>query len=224
MCTRSKNLRSALVLSAIMMLLAGFDTAEAANKKKKKKKNKAQSSEVTDALEKVDKRLQAYDTQKAQDLLKPLPAEDAAVMVATGKVLTLEKNYDKAITTLSKATAVDDKNADAWLSLGEAYAYAGQSGNADQAFGQAAQLAQQKLEKKAGDFDALYSLGVAEQRLKKYDQALEHLEVARSKKPKEPLVPYQLGLTHMLRGDWSQAVERLTQAIDVISGFAYAYY
>ena len=224
MRTRTKSFRLALVVSAVMMLLTSVDTAEAANKKKKKKKNQAQSSEVTSALKQVDKRLLAYDTDKAQELLKPLPAEDSAVMVAAGKVLILEQKYDKAIAKLAQAVAADSGDAAASLSLGEAYAYAGQAGKADAAFSQAAQRAQQKLDKKAGDFDALYSLGVAEQRLKKYDQALEHLEMARNKKPKEPMVPYQLGLTYMLRGEWPQAVDRLTQAIDLNSGFAYAYY
>lgn len=224
MHSKMKSIRLALVVSTIMILIASVETAEGANKKKKKKNNSSQSSEVTSVLQQVDKRLLAYDTERAQELLKPLPAEDAAVMVATGRVLVLEQKYDQAITQLAKAAAADGNDPTASLALGEAYAYAGQSGKADEAFGEAAQRARRRLEKKVNDFDALYSLGVAEQRLKRYDQSLEYLEQAGKQKSKEPLVPYQLGLTHMLRGEWSQAVDRLTQAIDLNSGFAYAYY
>ena len=77
---------------------------------------------------------------------------------------------------------------------------------------------------KAEDGDAWLELGVARQRLKKFDAAVEALRKARQFKADETSVRFQLGRTFTFKEDWRAAVEALSGAIDLEKGLAYAYF
>lgn len=213
---------------------AGFAQDDDSDKKKKKKKKKKKSAKATTeqsispemkkTLNKVERELLAYDAAGARQLLQPYsdkkePLADAAM----GRVLILEQNYNQAASTLERASSKTD-DLYPLIYLGEAYSYAKQEGQAKQAFRKAADKAKVKLTKSPNDADALYCLGVAQQRLDQYDQALESLQKAKSVNSKNELIPYQLGLTHILRRDYQAAFDNLDKAVGMNSGFAYAYY
>ncbi len=73
-----------------------------------------------------------------------------------------------------------------------------------------------------GGAQAAYYLGVAQQQLKQYDEAIGTLQGASA--PQPALIPYQMGVTRFFQGNWDAAIEQLNSAIDSDSGLAYAYY
>src|SRR5262249_33718188 len=84
-------------------------------------------------------------------------------------------------------------------------------------FRQAADAARAK-----GGAVAAYYLGVAQQRLKQYDDAVGTLAGAQA--PQPALIPYQIGVTRSFQGNWAAAADQLSQAIAMDSGLAMAYF
>src|SRR6185295_7415468 len=99
--------------------------------------------------------------------LLPKAATSSSVSLALGQVLTQEKSYGDAEAQLKKAAQLAPSDPAPYVALGEAYLYEKRQGDADAAFQQAAQAAQA-----ASGPSAAYYLGVAQQRLKQYDQAI----------------------------------------------------
>jgi tetratricopeptide (TPR) repeat protein len=171
-------------------------------------------------LDGVDERLWRYQTGSARDALgRFMDQADANGYVATayGRVLEQEKKYGDAEARLRKATELTPNDPAAWVYLGETYLRQRRDGDAAGAFRKAAEVAQAR-----GGAEAAYHLGVAQQRLKQYDEAVSTLQGARA--PSPALIPYQIGVTRAFQGNWSAAAEQLDRAIGMDSGLAYAYY
>lgn len=169
----------------------------------------------------VDRLLAEYKTGEARSAIAPLSGQadsNPYVSMALGRVLDQEKKYSEATARLRKATELAPADPAPQVYLGEALLRARKSGEADAAFRKAAELAQGK------GGDSLYYLGVAQQRLRQFDQAVETLERARGQSPSNAMIPFQIGVTRAFQEQWSPAVEQLSRAIEMNSGMAYAYY
>lgn len=172
------------------------------------------------AIGTVDRKLLEYRTSEARSAINSVSGQadsNAYVAAAMGRVLEQEKNYGDAVSRLRKATELAPSDPEPWVYLGAVYARQNQKGEADSAFRHAVDLAQGK-----SDGDALYFLGVAQQQLGQYDQAVETLERARSRG--DAIVSYQIGLTRAYQKNWGAAVEQLDRAVNGDSGLAMAYY
>ncbi|HEV8629198.1 MAG TPA: tetratricopeptide repeat protein [Thermoanaerobaculia bacterium] len=171
-------------------------------------------------LDAVGERLWHYQTGDARGALGPfLGQADANGYVATaaGRVLEQEKKYGDAEARLRKATELLPDEPAAYVYLGEVYLRQKREGDASTAFGRAAELARAR-----GGAEAAYYLGVAQQRLRKYDEAVATLQGASA--PAPALIPFQIGVTRAFQGSWQAAADQLDRAIEADSGLAYAYY
>jgi len=171
-------------------------------------------------LDGVGERLSHYQTGPARDALGPFLAQADAngyVATAAGRVLEQEKRYGDAEAQLRKATALLPDDPAAYVYLGEVYLRQKRESDASAAFSRAAELARAR-----GGAQAAYYLGVAQQRLRQYDEAVATLQGASA--PAAALIPFQIGVTRTFQGSWQAAAEQLDRAIEVDSGLAYAYY
>lgn len=171
-------------------------------------------------LDGVSERLWRYQTAAARDAMGSLFGQadgNAHVATAYGRLLEQEKKYGEAETRLRAASALAPADPAPWVYLGETLLRQRRNADADAAFRQAAEVARAR-----GGADAAYYLGVAQQRLRQYDQAVATLQGASG--PAPALVPFQIGVTRVFQGSWSAAVEQLDRAVAQDSGLAYAYY
>lgn len=171
-------------------------------------------------LEAVEGRLWHFQTGEARSTVQKFSDQadkNAYVAMAMGRVLEQEKKYGEAEGQLRKATELAGNDPAPFVYLGETYLRQRKDGEASDAFRKAADLARAK-----GGGEASYYLGVSQQRLKQYDDAISTLQGARA--PEPALIPYQLGVTQAFKQNWSAALEQLNRAIDMDSGLAYAYY
>lgn len=166
----------------------------------------------------AERSLVQYKTGDARAALNPVADQadaNPAVAVALGRVMEQEKNYSGAADRLRKAGDQAPADPAPYVYLGETYLHS-KSGDADGAFRKAADLAQ------AAGND--YYLGVAQQRLRQYDQAVATLQRARANDSGNAMIPYQIGVTRVFQERWSDAMDQLNQALGMDSGIAYAYY
>ena len=169
----------------------------------------------------VDRKLWEYKTGEARAALDPVAGRaesNAGVAAALGRVLDQEKNYGEAASRLRKASELAPSDPAPQVYLGEVYLHS-KSGDADAAFRKAAELAQAQ-----GGRSGDYYLGVAQQRLRQYDEAVASLERARGADPGNALIPYQIGVTRAFQEQWQPALDNLNKALEMDSGLAYAYY
>lgn len=225
-----KTARFTLALSLAALLLAPL-AAEAKPPKKPRPGKPAQEQPSTPqgeparaeqtppaGIDGVDERLWHYQTGAARDALGRFMDQadgNAYVAMAYGRVLDQEKKYGDAEARLRKATEMAPNDPAPFVYLGELHLRQGR--NADDAFRKAAEVARAK-----GGSEAAYYLGVAQQRLKQYDEAIGTLQGARA--PQPALIPYQIGVTRAFQENWPAATEQLNRAIEMDSGLAYAYY
>ena len=187
------------------------------------KKNK-QSKLVTKALKKVDRQLLSYSPEKARAFLEPVMEEkDPRVNAALGQILILEKDYQGASEKLKAASKKSDDPL-ILVALGDAQAYAKNKGQAQSSYQKAAKEAEALLAKDPTNTKARLALGVSQQRLKRYDEAISNLTRAKSGNPSNPRISFELGMTKLLQGDNQAAFDHLSSAIELYSGYAYAYY
>jgi len=171
-------------------------------------------------LDGVDERLWHFQTDAARDALgRFMDQADANAYVSTayGRVLEQQKKYGDAEGRFRKAAELAASDPAPYVYLGEVYLRQRRSGDADGAFRKAADLARAK-----GGAEAAYYLGVAQQRLKQYDEAVSTLQGAQA--PAPALIPYQIGVTRAFQENWPAALEQLNRAVEMDSGLAYAYY
>ncbi len=225
-------------LTAAALLLATSVENASADKKKKKKSSTpppestapAESAPATGlsapptAVREAERHLLAYDVAAAQRSLDGAPANDVWTATARGRVLEMNGQYQAAAGELRKAADLDTRNPAPVLFLGDAYAYDSKRSQADDAYAQAEARARSLVQAKSDDPDALYFLGVAQQRQKRFSEAAATLEKARSLRPSDATVLYQLGVTHFYQDKFQAAFDLLSQALDKNSGIAYAYY
>ena len=232
--------KTSLGLAALLaaLLLAPF-SAEAKPPKKKPKPNQQQPAPAQEqpaptpqgepaqaqqappaGIDSVDEKLWRYQTGDARNALGRFMDQayrNAYVALANGRVLDQEKKYGEAEAQIRKATEMVPNDPAPFAYLGELYRHQGRNGDADNAYRRAADVARAK-----GGSEAAYYLGVAQQQLKQYDEAVATLQGARA--PQSALIPYQIGVTRYFQGNWDAAVEQLNSAINMDSGLAYAYY
>ncbi|MFQ5526724.1 MAG: tetratricopeptide repeat protein [Thermoanaerobaculia bacterium] len=236
--TAKKILVLALTLLLTVFMLAA--EVEAAKKKKKKKKGKkTPKAEVTATTQKetgsglaqasaavreANRHLNAYDTDAAELALDGLSDTDAWTVTARGRIREQNQDYDAAVSELRRAADIDTRNPAPVLFLGDSYAYSNRRGQANDAYAQAEVRARALLEAESDDPDALYYLGVAQQRQKRFDAAIVTLEKARSERPSDASILYQLGATRFYQDQFQSAFDLLSRTIDKNSGIAYAYY
>lgn len=186
----------------------------------------AQTAETPEQLLKqVEVKLLAWDTAGARELFDKLP-DSAGVdaKVAAGRLLSQERRLDESVEQLSAAVAAAPKDPSPAIFLGETYRLAERSEEARQAFELAAQRAAAGLEPAPQDVRLLVALGVARQKLRQLPEAIVALEQARELAPGNAEAAYQLGVSHAMARNWSQAVETLTEALNKNAQIAYAYY
>jgi tetratricopeptide (TPR) repeat protein len=232
---RARTLSWLLVLALFLGAAEdGFADKKKDGKKKKKNKDQEETSESVEpspakqppkVVKDVETRLLAYDTATARTLLTNASSDPSVYLkVADGRVSEQEANYTKAISLLTAASSEASSDPAPLVYLGEAYLRTANTAAASDAFARAEQRARAILASSPSDPAALYSLGVSQQRQKRYDEAIATLEKARADSPRDALVLYQLGATRAFKRDWPSAIDTLTQAIDLNPGIAYAYY
>ena len=236
----TKRLKTVSVLVILALCLSVAEDGFAGKKKKKKKgkkKDKASTSQpapqqeapATTAPPKVVKdiykRLQAYDTTAARGLLSGQQLDSSVhLRVAEGRILEQEGQYAQASARLSEAAAAATTDPAPLVFLGETHLRTRNSAAANDAFSGAERRARAILASNPNDADALFYLGVAQQRLKRYGEALSTLQAARAARPGDARVVYRIGVTMAFQKNWSGAIDTLTEAIGMSSGIAYAYY
>lgn len=170
--------------------------------------------------------LLAYQTAAARTALQavaPTAGSDVAFALALGQVLDQEKKYGEAAVQFRKAAAAAPADPLPQIMLGETLIRT-KSPDVNAAFTTAAKLAQAAIVADAGNGRAWYALGVAQQRLKQYPQAITTLQKAIELRAGDPLPVYQLGATFAFSQKWGDAVTTLSRSIELSPNLAYAYY
>jgi tetratricopeptide (TPR) repeat protein len=176
------------------------------------------------ALLAIEPEILAYAIAPARAALARVRDPGAAgSLVAEGRVLTLEGSYGDAIARFDRAATAAPDDPAALVYKGEALQYARQEAGARAAFTEAKRRAQADLAG-AESLDALYHLGVAQQRLGEHVAAFATLERARALAPGDARVLYQLGATRFLQERWQDAVDLTSQALERNPRHAYAYW
>lgn len=227
-----------LISFLFVALLAGVvDDGFAGKKKKKKKKKgkKAESSQTNGGDEaaapeapkapavvgQIDKKLVAHDTSGARRLLDgEAVGSNVYLKIAEGRVLEQEGKTSEATSRLSAAANEAGTDPTPLIYLGEVHRRARNTSAARDAFTRA----EQRARAMGSGPDALYLLGVALEGQGRHDEAITALEAARSADSRNAMVVYHLGVAHARKKAWSPAIDRLTDAIGIDSGIAYAYY
>lgn len=235
--------RTALVavslLTALVLLVPDVEAEKKKKKKKDKNKNKAAvaapapEEETSSGLaqpgpaaREADRHLNAYDTAAAREALESASeaSTDAWLATARGRVLEQKKDYDGAIAELRRAADLDTRNPAPVLFMGDTYAYASKRGSANDAYAQAESRARGLLDSNSEDPEALYYLGIAQQRQERFADAAQTLEKAKELRPGDSAILYQLGATRFFQERFQEAFDLLSAAIEKNSGIAYAYY
>jgi tetratricopeptide (TPR) repeat protein len=148
----------------------------------------------------------------------------APALVAEGRVLTLEKKYDEAVSRFDRAAAAAPGDAAPLVFKGEALLYARQDGPARQALSTAKTRAQARVESNPSDADAWLYLGMAQRHLGEHDAAYGTLERAKALAPGDERITYEMGATRYVQQRWQPAIDLLTSALASNPRLAYAYY
>ncbi|HSS77203.1 MAG TPA: tetratricopeptide repeat protein [Thermoanaerobaculia bacterium] len=233
MISRPQTIRRSFAALLCALLLASWAAAAKPPAKGKPKPGSTPPAQPTPAsqpakqeavpppgIDAVGEKLWHYQTDAARDALSKLMDQaDSNSFVATayGRVLEQQKSYGDAEARLRKAAALAPADPAPLVYLGEVLLRQRRDADASAAFRQAADAARAK-----GGGDAAYYLGVAQQRLKQYDDAVATLAGARA--PQPALIPYQIGVTRAFQESWAAAAEQLNNAISMDSGLAMAYY
>ncbi|HJX26749.1 MAG TPA: tetratricopeptide repeat protein [Thermoanaerobaculia bacterium] len=232
--------RKLIVLGTLLSLVFAYPSVSEAQKNKKKKKPPAQQgggdqggqqgggqnppaqepppSEVYT----VDRQLWEHKTGEARGTIVKVAdkaGSNGAVALAMGRVLEQEKKYGESESHLRKATELSPSDPAAFVYLGETLLRARKGGDADSAFRKA-----EELGRSAGGKEGEYYRGVALQRLRRFDEAVEALEKARQADGGNARIPYQIGVTRVFQEQWQPALDQLNKAIEMDSGLAYAYF
>lgn len=232
----SKTTRSLIATGLAALLFVPFAEAKPPKKPKKPNQNQQQSQPKEPAkpesapaqaaqtpppgLEAVEGRLWRFQTNEARSTVQKFSDQagsNAYVAMAMGRVLEQEKKYGEAEAQLRKATELAPNDPAPFVYLGEVYLRQKNDGQMNNAFRKAAELAQSK-----SGSESAYYLGIAQQRLKQYDEAISTFQGARA--PEPALIPYQIGVTQAFKQNWQAALDQLNRAIEMDSGLAYAYY
>lgn len=98
---------------------------------------------------------------------------DATALSLKGRADLMERNYEQAIDSLTRALESRPEDADALASLGTAYAARGDAEKRNIDYGHATDLLLQALKKRPGDARVLFNLGIVYEKLWLVDEAIE---------------------------------------------------
>ncbi len=230
----SKTSRTLIATGLAALLFVPFAEAKPPKKPRKPNQNQQQGQQEPAKPESapapvsqtpppgldVEGKLGRFQTGEARSTVQRFADQagsNAYVAMAMGRVLEQEKKYGEAEGQLRKATELAGNDPAPFVYLGEVYLRQRNDGAANEAFRKAADLARSK-----SGSDSAYYLGVAQQRLRQYDEAISTFQGARA--PEPALIPYQIGVTQAFKENWAAAAEQLGKAIEMDSGLAYAYY
>jgi len=170
----------------------------------------------------VDRQLWEYKTGPARSTIDSVADKaetNGAVAAALGRVYEQEKKYGDSEAQLRRATELSPNDPAAYVYLGETLLRQRKEGDASAAFRKAEELGGAQ-----GGKDGDYYRGVALQRLRRYDEAVQTLERAREADPGNALIPFQIGVARVFQEQWQPAVDQLNRAVEMDSGLAYAYF
>lgn len=232
--------RKLILLGTLFCLVFALPSEAAQNKNKKKKKgggkqgsgqqeggqsggqNPPAQEPAPPEVSRVDRQLWEHKTGEARSTIESVAGKaesNGAVAMAMGRILEQEKKYGESESRLRKATELSPSDPAAFVYLGETLLRARKSGDADAAFRKAEELGRAQ-----GGRDGEYYRGVALQRLRRFDEAVDALERARQADGGNALIPYQIGVTRVFQEQWQPALDQLNRAIEMDSGLAYAYF
>jgi tetratricopeptide (TPR) repeat protein len=235
--TSSPFFRLLTLGTLVSLLLTAPVSLEAQKKKKPKGKPPAGGSQGGDQgggqsqptqepappeVRTVDRKLWEHKTGEARaaaDSVAGKADSNGAVATALGRVLEQEQKYGDAEARLRKATELSPADPAAFLYLGETLLRQRKEGEADAAFRKAEELGGSQ-----GGKEGNYYRGVALQRLRRYDEAVQALESARNADSGDALIPLQIGVTRVFQEQWQPAMDQLNRTIEMDSGVAYAYF
>ena len=172
-------------------------------------------------------KLAAWQTDQAKAELESKPGElgdTASFKTAWGFLRAVEGKPDEGLGILSDASKADAKNPAPEFLRGEVLSWQKKSGEATAAYQRAADRATSCLAAQPNDARALYYLGAANVRLKKFDAARSKLEAALKAGYDRALVKYQIGLSYAFEKKWEAAKAAFDESIQANSGFAHAYF
>jgi tetratricopeptide (TPR) repeat protein len=180
------------------------------------------------AVKAAQEKLLSWQTKEAREALEPVKDQalsKPAVAQALAQVLQQEKKHPEAVKLLQDAAKAHGEEASLQVALGEAYLLANKQEEATKAFRRAKELAEKALAANEKDSAARLQLALAQQRLKELDKAAAHfLQLVEETNQSDPVLLYHLGVTLVLQGKASQALETLNKALELNKGLAYAYY
>jgi tetratricopeptide (TPR) repeat protein len=180
------------------------------------------------AVKAAQEKLLSWQTKEAREALEPVKDQalsKPAVAQALAQVLQQEKKYPEAVKLLQDAAKAHGEEASLQVALGEAYLLANKQEEATKAFRRAKELAEKALAANEKDSAARLQLALAQQRLKELDKAAaQFLQLVEETNQADPVLLYHLGVTLVLQGKASQALETLNKALELNKGLAYAYY
>ena len=148
----------------------------------------------------------AVQTMSAALSLSATQAEASYAKVTIGRALALVNEWELAASAFEQATQINEKNAEAWAWLGEAYQQLGQDGRA--ALDQALRIDHTSVNVRA--LRALYWT-----RQKKYQQALAEYLLAAEFDPQNPRWQMSLGETYAITGDLVSALTAFQRAVEL---------
>jgi tetratricopeptide (TPR) repeat protein len=172
------------------------------------------------------------------------PGGDATSHLEAGKSASDARDYERAITELQTAIAMDPKLAEAQFRLGNVYAEQNRSTEAEQAYKKALALTpsdadvlsnlgvvyyhmgrlddavtqfREALKYKANDADIHYNLGGVYVQQSQWDAALAEFETAKSLKPDLPEVYLGFGFVYKEQGRKDEAIQALEKFVTMTS-------
>jgi tetratricopeptide (TPR) repeat protein len=179
------------------------------------------------AAQEATRKVLAYQVKEARAAIDPVAAKagsDVKVALALGRVQDAEKKYSDAAATFKAAAQKAPADPAPHVLLGETLLHQKSSGAADAEFKTALALGQAAVAANPKDPSAWFYLGLAQQHLKKYDDAVASFMKAHDLDPTNALPLFQIGVTRAFQERWAEAVDFLSQALAKDSGIAYAYY
>ena len=149
---------------------------------------------LLDAGDRTDAALAAF---RSVDLANPL---SSSARDGEARSLTRAKRYAEALALAQRATSVPDATSDDWSRLGDVLTSMDREGEAADAYGQAAKVAE--ATGSGSDLWTLYLLrGGALERADRWPEAKQALQAALALAPEQPLVLNYLGYAKLERGE-----------------------
>ena len=150
---------------------------------------------------------------RLEELANSMPeasdAERASVLGQAGNVVLRMRDLERAHTLLSKAIALDNRDAELWIDRGEVLARSGEYWNAIDDFSAA-------LDRAPGHFDALIFRAAAYRLLDVDDLARDDIDRVLSAAPDQPDALVELGALHAKSGAFEDARAVWLQVIDIV--------